>query len=270
MDISPTIQQTSSHLEINMQYILTKFIKDLDDPLDKQFRGSFLFESTRDMIRFAEDDRTQAVTYSSKKVSDNKFELDEELLCPCKATEIMRISRPLMYYTVGSYIVEFFVSIVNHDENAEAYKTLLDKSELKDRLNVNCFINNVQLGNFTSTYNYRDHGYIDVGLCIENPTKSILEKGQMPYIEVLVRIFIETVSSEHQRDLWNVLRGFRMNLEECIRKTSDNPIQYPSLGDATLSIKDNCIKLEYKFHNGDGCVDRLADRVQYQVLKIGK
>ncbi len=252
-----------------MQYILTKFIKDQDDPLDKQFRGSFLFESKQDMLRFAEDDRVQAATFSSKKVSDDKFELDEELLCPCKAAEIMRIARPLMYYTVGSDIVEFYVSIVNHDENVEAYKTLLDKSELKDRLNVNCFINKVQLGNFTSTYNYRDHGYIDVGLLIENPTKSILEKGQMPYVEVLVRIFVETVSSEHQRDLWHVLRGFRMDLEKYVRKTTDDPIQYPSLGDATLSINDNHIKLKYKFHNGGGCSHRPADRVQYQVLKVG-
>ena len=253
-----------------MRYILTKFIKDLDDPLDKQFKGSFLFESTQDMIRFAEDDRTQAESFSSNKVSNNKFELDEELLCPCRVAESIRMSRPLMYYTVGSYIVEFYVSIANQDENTEAYKTLLDKSELKDRLNVNCFISAVQLGNFTSTYNYRDHGYIDVGLRIENPTKSILEKGQIPYVEVLVRIFVETVSSVDQCDLWHVLRGFRMDLEKYVRKTTNNPIQYPSLGDATLSIKDNCIKLEYKFHNGGGCVNRPADRVQYQVLKVGK
>lgn len=127
----------------------------------------------------------------------------------------------------------------------------------------------VQLGNFTSTYNYRDHGYIDVGLRIENPTKSILEKGQMPYVAVLIRIFVETVSSEHQRDLWHVLRGFKIDLEEYVRKTTDNPIQYPSLGDATLSIKDNHIKLKYKFHNGGGCVNRPADRIRYQVLTKG-
>ena len=253
-----------------MKYILTKIIKDKDDPLDKQFRGSFLFESAQDMIHFAEDDRIQAGSFSSAKISNNKFELDEELLCPCKESEIVRISRPLIYYTAGSDIVEFYVSIVNHDENVEAYKTLLYKSELKDRLNVNCFISSVQLGDFTSTYNYRDHGYIDVGLHIENPTNSILEKGQMPYVDVLVRIFVETVSSEHQCDLWHVLRGFRIDLERYIRKTSNDPIQYPSFGDATLSIKDNHIKLKYKFHNGGCCVNRPADRVQYQVLKVGK
>ena len=253
-----------------MKYILTKFIRDHQHPSELEYRGSFLFESTSDMIKFIEDERMHRMQFSFDKISDNKFEIDEELICPCKVSEITRLSRPLFCYTAGNLNIEFYVSLVNRDENTDAYKTLLDKSELKDRLNVNCFISNAQLGNITSTYNYRDHGYIDIGLRIENPTKSILEKGQILYVDVLVRIFVETVSSEHQCDLWNVLRGFMVDLEEYVRKTTNNPIQHPSLGDATLSIKDNCIKLEYKYHNGSGCVNRLAERVQYQVLKIGK
>lgn len=254
-----------------MKYILTKFIRDQIDPLDKQFRGSFLFESTQDMIRFAEDDRTQAGSFSSAKVSDDKFELDEELLCPCKASEIMRMSRPLMYYTVGSYIVEFYVSLVNRDENASAYESLLNKHELSDKLNIkNCFIESVSLGTFTSAYDYIDHGYMDLMLMVENTySESILEKANHPVVNLPIRIFVETTSTEKQHELFHVLRGFRMDVERYIRRIQNDPDPKAGMYCCSLKIHDNTIVLSYKTESGGGCSHRPASRILYQFLKKG-
>lgn len=250
-----------------MQYILTKFIRDQIDPLDKQFRGAFLFESTQDMIRFAEDDRTQAASFSSAKVSDDKFELDEELLCPCKAAEIIRMSRPLMYYTVGSYIVEFYVSLINRDENASAYETLLSKYELSDKLNIkNCLITSANLGIFTSTYNYIDHGYVDLMLVMENTySESILEKANHPVVKLPIRIFVETTSTEKQHELFHILRGFRMDVERYIRRVENDSDKFCY----SLKIHDNTIVLSYKTESGGGCSRREASRILYQFLKKG-
>lgn len=279
-----------------MRYIITKLIQETPE-YHMEFRGSKLFDSIEAVQQYCIDEYNREKDTS--RVFEEELVFDESALgldnrhgetCCCKVCETMRYGKPYAMFFIdksdpkydsdsvdittilpsfiGQYI-KYYITVLTEEENQNAYEVLLKQHELHTGLNIeNCFIKTVQLGNFTAVYDNMDHGYLDLELMIENKVStSVLEKAQYPFVDLKLRIFVETVMSEKQQELFHVLRGFRMDIRNMMKRIQENPDLEVGKYCCNFAVNDNKLKLNYKSKSGGGCTHRPAMRIRYQWIK---
>lgn len=270
-----------------MKYILTKLIQDTPT-YHMEFRGSKLFDSIEAVQEYCKEEYNSAKAHY-KRINPNEIIFDDTILgqdtdhheaCCCKVCETVRHGRPYMLFfatednfvfmPVGRYH-KYMLTVLAEEENQDAYEVLLKQHELHTGLNIeNCFIKTVQLGNFTAVYDNMDHGYLDLECIIENKVStSVWEKAQYPFVDLKLRIFVETTMSEKQQELFHVLRGFRMDIQNMMKRIQENPDLEVGKYCCNFSVRDNKLKLNYKAKSGGGCTHRPAMRIRYQWIKKG-
>ena len=279
-----------------MRYIITKLIQETPD-YHVEFRGSKLFDSIEAVQQYCINEYNAAKAV--ERVTDKELIFDESALgvdnrhdsaCCCKTCEIMRYGKPYVMFFIDRYehkcdvdsfdistmlpsfigqYVKYYITVLTEEDNQDKYESLLNQHVSHDVLNSrNCFIESVQLGDFTATYDNLDHGYIDLMLVLENTySESVLEKAAHPYVKLPIRIFVETTITEKQYELFHVLRGFRKDVHDYMSRVQKAPDPESGMYSCNLSITDNVLRLNYKTKSGGGCSHRPAFRIRYQHLK---